>query len=280
MSDTIKKEDYEKLTAKDYQKVLLEKDLAPLSVEKQTSFMLQNCEHLGINPIVRPFELIKFNGKSVLYLTASGCENIASNLAISFKILKKEVDRENGIASIEIEGVVPSMNGKPERRDVSTAYLPIGIASLKDGSMKIFTGLEFANTMMKLETKARRRLIIRLAGLRDEVYETEETFTTENNLVTSQVAEKETKGTQVVTVKSIEVKENTPPVIETYDNNNKDHKALLVKVLTELNFNIKENIEAAKAIAKACNEEKCPVDDMTIFKAFVQTKLSAIFTGV
>jgi hypothetical protein len=50
MSDIVKKEDYEKLTPKDYQKVLLEKDLSPLSIEKQTSFMLQNCEHLGIIP--------------------------------------------------------------------------------------------------------------------------------------------------------------------------------------------------------------------------------------
>lgn len=276
MSDIIKKEDYEKLTAKDYQKVLLEKDLAPLSVEKQTSFMLQNCEHLGINPIVRPFELIKFNGKHVLYLTASGCENIASNLAISFKILKKEIDKENGIASIEIEGVVPAMNGKPERRDVSTAYLPIGIASLKDGSMKIFTGLEFANTMMKLETKARRRLIIRLAGLRDEVYETEETLVGEKSLVVNQIEEKETKGTQVVTVQSIENKETVAPVIETYDNNNNNHKALLVKIFTELNFNIKENVTIAKAVAKACQEEKCPIDDLAIFKAFVQTKITGV----
>lgn len=277
MTDAIiKKEDYEKLTAKDYQKVLLEKDLAPLSVEKQTSFMLQNCEHLGINPIVRPFELIKFNGKHVLYLTASGCENIASNLAISFKILKKEIDKENGIASIEIEGVVPAMNGKPERRDVSTAYLPIGIASLKDGSMKIFTGLEFANTMMKLETKARRRLIIRLAGLRDEVYETEETLVGEKSLVVNQIEEKETKGTQVVTVQSIENKETVAPVIETYDNNNNNHKALLVKIFTELNFNIKENVTIAKAVAKACQEEKCPIDDLAIFKAFVQTKITGV----
>lgn len=277
MTDAIvKKEDYEKLTPKDYQKVLLEKDLSPLSVEKQTSFMLQNCEHLGINPIVRPFELIKFNGKHVLYLTASGCENIASNLAISFKILKKEIDKENGIASIEIEGVVPAMNGKPERRDVSTAYLPIGIASLKDGSMKIFTGLEFANTMMKLETKARRRLIIRLAGLRDEVYETEETLVGEKSLVVNQIEEKETKGTQVVTVQSIENKETVAPVIETYDNNNNNHKALLVKIFTELNFNIKENVTIAKAVAKACQEEKCPIDDLAIFKAFVQTKITGV----
>lgn len=274
--EVIKIEDYQQLTAKDYQNILINKDLASLPIDKQTSFMLQSCEHLGINPLVRPFEILKFQGKAVLYLTASGCENLASQFSISFKILKKEIDHVSGTASIEIEGTIPAMNGKPERKDVSTAYITIGSHSLKDQTFTTLKGLDFANAMMKLETKARRRLIIRMAGIRDEVYETEETINPQ--LVDSVVETKESKVSHVKVTKAtstIVESETVAPVIELYDNNNKEHKNILIAIMGEIGLDLKGNEQdrvTAKELAKMCIDEKVPLDK-TILKAFIQTKL-------
>jgi hypothetical protein len=283
MSDIVKLENVEQITDKDYQNILTKKDIGALTPSKQTTFMLKNCEHLGIDPIVRPFEILTFQGKQVLYLTASGCENIAAKLAVTFRIVKKEIDQLTGTASIEIEGVVPAMNGKPERRDVSTAYLPCGTFDA-NGNFKPLRGLDFANLMMKLETKARRRLIIRLAGIRDEVYETEEDFKqpTVSETIQTKVESKVESKVQVTVAQSDDVLDvqaapTTAPVIELYNPKLNEHKKHLAEILKELNVDLKTDEGKAKAgeISKLCLDEKVPLDRV-IMKAYVQTKLMGV----
>ena len=47
--------------------VMIEGDLAQLSAAQRIEYYREVCESLEINPLTRPFEYIKFQGKLTLY---------------------------------------------------------------------------------------------------------------------------------------------------------------------------------------------------------------------
>ena len=129
------------------EKVIIEGDLEKLSATERMEYYGKVCESLGLNPLTRPFDYIKLSGKLTLYAKKDATEQLAKMHHVSIKL-------HPGRA---IEGVyLVQATASTEYRSVdATGAVPI--ESLK-GEAK-------ANALMKAETKACRRAVLRLVGL-------------------------------------------------------------------------------------------------------------------
>ncbi len=68
--DLIRKED-DILSA-----LILQGDLSKLQPNDRVIYYKGYCERLGLDPFTKPFELLRLNGKEVLYLTRAGAQQL------------------------------------------------------------------------------------------------------------------------------------------------------------------------------------------------------------
>ena len=129
------------------EKVIIEGDLEKLSATERMEYYEKVCDSLGLNPLTRPFDYIKLSGKLTLYAKKDATEQLAKMHHVSIKLQPGR----------SIEGVyLVQATASTEYRSVdATGAVPI--ESLK-GEAK-------ANALMKAETKACRRAVLRLVGL-------------------------------------------------------------------------------------------------------------------
>ncbi len=196
-------------------------DVKPFNEVDKLKIMHGICERLGVDPVARPLELLEFNGKQVWYLSATGCEMIAAKWNMSFEIVKHEINKDEGLVECIMRGTVPQTG----RKDEATAFVQCAKKNLK-GEIEQFFGLDMANARMKCETKARRRLIKRLAGL---------DYIDEDDLKEIQKQTKTETMTSLIDnyQKSIEIKD------ELYDKTRPEHKRLLAEKCKELGLDPK-----------------------------------------
>ena len=129
------------------EKVVIEGDLEKLSPAERLHYYSKVCESLGLNPLTQPFAYIKLSGKLRLYATKDATEQLARQHGISLRLDDGRV--LDGIY------VVRATASASERSADATGAVPI--ENLK-GEFK-------ANALMKAETKASRRAVLRLVGL-------------------------------------------------------------------------------------------------------------------
>lgn len=128
--------------------VLINGDLAQLSPNERVFYYNKVCESTGLNPLTRPFEYIKLNGKLTLYARKDCTDQLRVIHGISIRITAREkID--------DVYIVTASALGKDGRCDESTGA--VNVAGLK--------GEYLANAFMKAETKAKRRVTLSIAGL-------------------------------------------------------------------------------------------------------------------
>lgn len=129
------------------ERVMLEGDLTNMSVQERINYYAQVCESMHLNPLTKPFDYLRLNGKLVLYANKNCAEQLRRNLKMSISLVEKKI--ENGVyivtARVEADG----------RCDEATGAVPI------DG----LKGDALANALMKCETKAKRRATLSFAGL-------------------------------------------------------------------------------------------------------------------
>lgn len=130
------------------EQVLIQGDLSKLNPQQLTSHLQTVCHSLGLNPLTRPFEYIKLNGKLTLYAKRDATDQLRKIHKVSVKIKAREL--------VEDVYVVTAEASTPDgRTDESVGAVPI--AGLK-GDAK-------ANALMKAETKAKRRVTLSFCGL-------------------------------------------------------------------------------------------------------------------
>ena len=130
------------------ERVIVAGDLADLSPAERVSYYMKVCDSAGLNPLTKPFEYIRLNGRMTLYALKAATDQIRSIRKISIKIVSREV--------VEDVYVVTAQATEPSGRcDESTGA--VAIAGLK--------GENRANAYMKAETKAKRRVTLSIAGL-------------------------------------------------------------------------------------------------------------------
>ncbi len=129
-------------------KLVLQGDVSGLRPREKVAYYVDFCRAVGLNPITRPFEYITMKGREVLYATKSATDQLRKRDRISIIDSAKEK-----IGDIYI--VTVKASNADGRTDVSTGVL----------DLKGLSGEEFANALMKAETKAKRRVTLSICGL-------------------------------------------------------------------------------------------------------------------
>jgi len=130
------------------ERVLVAGDLAGLSELQRIEYYKAVCESLGLNPLTRPFEYLRLNGRLVLYATRSAADQLRAIHGIS--ILDVRIEQKDDLVIVTVRG-----RNRDGREDVE-----IGVVSVSG-----LRGDALANAQMKALTKAKRRLTLSLAGL-------------------------------------------------------------------------------------------------------------------
>ena len=130
------------------ERVLVSGDLAGLSESQRLEYYRAVCESLGLNPLTRPFEYLRLNGRLVLYATRAAADQLRSIHGIS--ILDAQIERQDDLITVTVRG-----RTRDGREDVEVGV--VSVAGLRGDAQ--------ANAFMKALTKAKRRLTLSLAGL-------------------------------------------------------------------------------------------------------------------
>ena len=137
------------ISSETLEKVMIEGDLAGLSSAERIKYYREVCESLEINPLTRPFEYIKFQGKLTLYAKKDATEQLAAKRNISVTL--NDGQEIGGTYLVKARAAI-----HPGGRFADAT----GVVAL--GNLK---GDNLANALMKAETKASRRAVLRLVGL-------------------------------------------------------------------------------------------------------------------
>lgn len=136
------------LGAKSLEKVLIGGDLSDLSSNEKMMYYTALCNSVGLNPLARPFEYIKLNGKLTLYARRDCTDQLRKIHGVSITISSKGMDGDSYL-------VTAKAVDKTGRVDESTGSVPV--VGLK--------GEAHSNAIMKAETKAKRRVTLSICGL-------------------------------------------------------------------------------------------------------------------
>lgn len=123
-------------------------DLSKLTAEQRGIYYQRVCESLGLNPLTQPFQYIVLNGKLTLYATRTCTDQLRKLHGVSVHIISRE--RLEDLYIVTARAVMPD-----NRTDEA-----IGVVNLEG-----LRGEALANTLMKCETKAKRRVTLSICGL-------------------------------------------------------------------------------------------------------------------
>lgn len=123
-------------------------DLARLTIEDRLKYIARTCELVGLNPLTKPFDVMQFQGKTVLYANKSCAEQLRKLHGVSVDIVERKV--EFGVLVVRAKAT-----DREGRHDEALAAVPFNEKN----------PTEAANAMMKAETKAKRRVTFSICGL-------------------------------------------------------------------------------------------------------------------
>lgn len=130
--------------------LILQGDLSKLSAGDKVRYYNGYCERMGLDPFTKPFDILRLNGREVLYCTRSGTQQLNKLHKVSHLITSRDTNAEAGVY------IVTSKASLPDGR-CTESIGAVNIAGLK--------GEAYANAIMKAETKAKRRATLDLLGL-------------------------------------------------------------------------------------------------------------------
>lgn len=128
--------------------LVLNGDIGKMTDEMKVKYYNQLCHSLGLNPVTRPFQLINFQGKSVLYATKDCTEQLRKINGVS--VIEMTQDIKDGLCITKCK-----VQDNTGRFDIATGVTVT--AGIKAGDL--------ANAIMKSETKAKRRATLSICGL-------------------------------------------------------------------------------------------------------------------
>lgn len=123
-------------------------DLGDLSPQDRIAYYNYRCHQAGLDPAAKPFDLLKLNGRLVLYANASCTQQLCGIHKLSVEIVSRD--------KIDDIYVVQARAKSPDGR-FSDNMGAVPLAGLK--------GEALANAMLKATTKAIRRTVLAHIGL-------------------------------------------------------------------------------------------------------------------
>ena len=130
------------------EKVMVRGDLSSLSATERVNYYNQVCQSLGLNPLTRPLEFVRLQGKETLYARKDATDQLRRIHGVSIEITKRE--RIEDVYVVQAKAT-----SKDGRYDEATGAVTIGGAK----------GDALANALMKAETKAKRRVTLSICGM-------------------------------------------------------------------------------------------------------------------
>lgn len=128
--------------------VLLAGDLSKLTPDERTAYYMKTCSSLSLNPYTKPFDYIRLSGREVLYATKGCADQLRSNRHISLEITDRKIIGD--LMTVTVRATTPD-----GRTDEDMAAV----------SIKGLQGEALSNAMMKVTTKAKRRVTLSICGL-------------------------------------------------------------------------------------------------------------------
>ncbi len=130
------------------ERVLIKGDISQLNAEQKMAYVKAVCDSLGLNPLTRPFEYIKMNGREVLYAKRDATDQLRNKHKVSIKITSREKIGD----VFQVTAQATDFSGRTDE----------SIGAVTVGTLK---GDALANALMKAETKAKRRVTLSICGL-------------------------------------------------------------------------------------------------------------------
>jgi hypothetical protein len=130
------------------EQVLVQGDLRKLTAPQRVEFYHRVCSSIGLNPLTRPFEYMDLSGKLTLYARRDCADQLRRIYGVSITIVSRTFDE--GLYIVTARATMP--NG---RTDESTGV--VDLEGLK--------GEKRANSLLRAETKAKRRVTLSIVGL-------------------------------------------------------------------------------------------------------------------
>lgn len=131
-----------------YESLALRGDLSGLKPEEKAIYYKQLCDRLGLDATTKPFDILKLNGKEVMYPTKGATDQLARIHNVNRRIIEEKEMR--GVYIVTCEASLP--NGRCEQSK--------GVVTIENAK-----GDALCNSIMKAETKAKRRATLSILGL-------------------------------------------------------------------------------------------------------------------
>ncbi len=142
-------------------------DLGMLPEQEKDKVLIKMCEHYCLDPVLRPFILIKLNGKEVWYPTRSATDQVAARFNLTREVIEIKENIERGILECRVR-ISSEGSGRVETCIAAVPIIEFG----RDQGGKIvghiMKGEAYANALMKVETKAKRRATLGWLGIAEE----------------------------------------------------------------------------------------------------------------
>jgi hypothetical protein len=148
MSNAVAIQSQKAIDPKIAEQIILNGDLSNLSPQERVVYYNYVCESLGLNWLTKPFDLIKLNGKLVMYAKKDCTDQLSRIHKLSREVVSTKID--------------------------GGCYIVVARAKTLDGRFEDATGIVWieglkgeakANAMLKAETKAKRRSVLSIQGL-------------------------------------------------------------------------------------------------------------------
>ncbi|MFZ9812289.1 MAG: Rad52/Rad22 family DNA repair protein [Burkholderiaceae bacterium] len=136
------------LDPKIQESIVLRGDLSGLNEAQKKEYYLFRCKQVGLDAAAKPFDLLKLNGKEILYANAGATQQLCSIHRLSTQITHRERIDDIYIVSVR----VTAADGR-----VSENQGAVSVGSARGDAL--------ANAILKATTKAIRRAVLAHCGL-------------------------------------------------------------------------------------------------------------------
>lgn len=136
------------LDPKIIESLVLNGDVGKLTPGQKLQYVAYRCKQVGLDPAAQPFQLLRLQGKEVLYATAGATQQLCQSRGLSVAVTSREKIEDIYCVTARVTG--------PDNR-VTENMGTVSIGGLK--------GEALANAMLKTVTKAIRRSVLAHCGL-------------------------------------------------------------------------------------------------------------------
>jgi hypothetical protein len=184
-------------------------DLTSLPEPEKDKVLVKMCAHYGLDPIMRPFVMITLNGKQIWYPTKAATDQVAVKFKLTRELLEIKENVERGI----LECRVRIFQDANVRSETFVAAVSISEFVKTNGGQivtKIISGEAYANALMKVESKAKRRATLGWLGITD-YYENDGSEITDKHMVNvTPMAELQIEETKIHLADQVTATESLP----------------------------------------------------------------------